>query len=437
MLRRSTRIQLILFVILTLVGVSYVSAEYVGLTKGLFGSNACTIAADFPDSGGIFTNAEVTYRGVTVGRVGEIHIIPQGVRVDLSIDDCASPRIPTATDAVVADRSVVGEQYVNLIPRTSSAPYISGSSYVLPMNHNSIPIASETLLENLNSLVTSLPLKDLKTTVSELYLAFDQRGQDLGNLIDASNALLQSASEPNNLDNTIALIENSQTVLGTQLDVRDEFYSWAHSLNLLSQQLKKSNPDIEHLLDTGPSDLSTIQNLITDNRTALGVTLANLSTTGQVLVQHLDGVEQILELYPALAAGGKSVLDKPNEAKLGLVLQSTPMPQDCGDPTDGGQGYSGTTRRSPNNLSPIAPNVNARCTAAASTGTNIRGSSNVPGGDPISTAGGGYAYPDTTTNNVAGTSNVAGTGTTYSTSLMQGSTLGDASWLALLTDGLH
>lgn len=432
MLRRSTRIQLILFLVLTLVGVSYVSAEYVGLTKGLFGSDGCTIKAKFPDSGGIFTNAEVTMRGVTVGKVGEINIIKHGVEVDLSVDNCTSPRIPTNTYAVVADRSVVGEQYVNLIPRTSKPPYISGSSTVLPMKGNQIPIASETLLTNLNSLIKSLPLKDLKTTVSQLDLAFDQRGPALGRLLDASNALLRAATAPKNLDNTIALIQNSQTVLGTQLDVRSQFASWAHSLNLLSQQLKKSNPDIEHLFNTGPGDLGTIRSLITDNRTDLGVTLANLASTGQLLVQHLNGVEEILELYPALAAGGLSVLDKPGQAKLGLVLQATPspLPQDCGDPTLGGQGYSGTTRRLPEDTKPISPNVSARCTAPVSSGTSIRGSANVPGGDPISATGGGHAYPRATTGDTVATN-------TYGTSLTQPSDLGDASWLALLTDGLH
>jgi phospholipid/cholesterol/gamma-HCH transport system substrate-binding protein len=85
MLRRSVKVQLILFVVLTLVGVSYVSAEYVGLFRGI-GSNACTVSAEFPDSGGIFTNAEVTYRGVTVGRVGTLHLTKDGVIVDLKID---------------------------------------------------------------------------------------------------------------------------------------------------------------------------------------------------------------------------------------------------------------------------------------------------------------------------------------------------------------
>ena len=66
------------------------------------------LSADFANSGGIFSNAEVTYRGVTVGKVGQLHIINKGVRVDLELDDCGSPKIPTNTSATIADRSVVG-----------------------------------------------------------------------------------------------------------------------------------------------------------------------------------------------------------------------------------------------------------------------------------------------------------------------------------------
>ena len=39
MITRTTKIQLVLFVLITLLGVSYVSANYVGLFKGLFGSD--------------------------------------------------------------------------------------------------------------------------------------------------------------------------------------------------------------------------------------------------------------------------------------------------------------------------------------------------------------------------------------------------------------
>ena len=427
MLRRSTKIQLILFLIITLVGVSYVSAEYVGLAKNVLGNDGCKLAADFPDSGGIFTNAEVTYRGVTVGKVGELHLIRKGIRVDLQLDDCNSPRVPIDSTATVANRSVVGEQYVNLVPAKGAGtggPFVHGSHVVLPMKNNSIPVATKTLLVNLDDFVNSVPLDDLRTTVSELDSAVNGRGTDLGRLLDSTDTLLRAALEPQNVDNTIALINNSATVLQTQIDEQDPLRSWAHSLNLLSAQLKKSDPDIRRLLDDGPTDLNTVQTFVKNNRTDLGIVLSNLSVTGGQVVRHLDGVEQVLELYPALAAGGQSVLRKPKTAQLGLILQTTPDPQDCGDPTKGREGYNGV-KRDPSQLSPIAPDVSARCTASVSSGTNIRGSAHVPGGDPISVSGGGYAYPRVLTKNTVGDT------------LQQPSALGDASWLTLLTDGLH
>ena len=427
MLRRSTKFQLILFVVITLLGVSYVGAQYVGLTKYVTGNSGCKISADFPDSGGIFTNAEVTYRGVTVGSVGALHLIKGGVRVDLDLDSCDSPKIPASTAAIVANRSVVGEQYVDLVPPNGKAPFVR-SGATIPMSRNHIPTATQDLLVNLDQLVRSVNLDDLRTTVSELGKAVSGRGNDLGRLLDATTTLLNAASEPQNLSATISLIEDSSSVLQTQLDQKEPLQVWTHSLNLLSQQLKASDPDIRHLLDTGPTDLGTITSFISNNRTDLGVTLANLSTVGNLLVQHLDGIEQVFELYPALAAGGPTALHD-RAGFLGLVLQTTPDPQDCGDPNKDREGYNGTVRREPGAIGPIAPNVTVRCTAPATgkNAKNVRGSAHVPGGDPISLSGGGRAYPRAVTNNIV----------KVGPSLPTSETLGDASWMGLVTDALH
>jgi len=257
-LTRSTKVRLILFVIVTLVGVSYVSAEYIGLTKGLIGPKGCTVSAEFPDSGGIFTNAEVTYRGVTVGKVGKLHLIDNGVRVDLHLDKCNHPKVPASAVAQVSDRSVVGEQYVNLIPPNGDGPYLS-QGQVLPMKRNKLPVATQVLLANLDDLVNSVDLDKLQTTVSELGLAFNGRGIALGSLLDSSNDLLTAAEQ--NLPQTLALIRASSGVLQTQLDEGPAFASFNHSLNLLSAQFKASDTDIRSLLDNGPSDLSVVRSL--------------------------------------------------------------------------------------------------------------------------------------------------------------------------------
>jgi phospholipid/cholesterol/gamma-HCH transport system substrate-binding protein len=437
MLRRSTKIQLIIFVVITLVGISYVAAEYVGLGRYVTGDHGCQVRAEFPSSGGIFTNAEVTYRGVTVGQVGALHLIKDGVRVDLQLNSCDSPKIPSDVVARVANRSVVGEQYVDLVPPKKSGndagPFLKAGT-TLPMKDgdgrllNQVPTPTEKLLTDLDRFVNSVPLDDLRTTVAELRNATQDRGLDLGSLLDSTQKIITTASTPANLKATIDLIEESSSVLQTQLDQAQPLASWTHSLALLSEQLKKSDPDIRRLLNTGPQDLSTIQKFIQDNRTDIGVTLANLTTVGNLLVSHLGGIEEILELYPALAAGGPTLIHG-GTAWLSLQLQVQPTPEDCGDPDKDQEGYNGTVRREPGNLTPIAPNVAARCTAPAS-GTgykNVRGSANVPGGDPISTSGGGYAYPRVTTKNTVRVGpSVTSTGGT-----------GDGSWVGLVTDALH
>jgi len=437
MLRRSTKIQLILFVVITLLGVSYVAAEYVGLAKYVTGDNGCKISADFPSSGGIFTNAEVTYRGVTVGQVGSLHLIKDGVRVDLLLNSCGSPKIPTNVSAKVANRSVVGEQYVDLEPtkKTGNAtgPFVK-ANVVLPMRYangtlrNHVPTPTEGLLTDIDRFVTSVPLDDLRTTVRELRNATVNRGLDLGNLLDAQTKLIETASTPENLQATIDLIEQSNSVLRTQLDQQQPLASWTHSLALLSDQLKKSDPDIRRLINDGPGDLATVRNFIRDNRTDFGVTLANLVTVGNLLVSHLGGLEEVLELYPAMAAGGQSLVHY-GALCLALVMQSQPQPEDCGDPDKGGEGYDGTVRRQPGNLAPIAPNTTVRCTAPASGPgyKQVRGSANIPGGDPVSTGGAGIAYPRAVTSNTVrvGPPITAFSGT------------GDGSWVGLVTDALH
>jgi phospholipid/cholesterol/gamma-HCH transport system substrate-binding protein len=422
MLKRSTKIQLVIFAILTLVGVSYVSAEYVGLTKGLFAAKGCTISADFPDSGGIFTNAEVTYRGVTVGKVGQLKLLDNGVRVNLKLTNCTDPKIPVSAAAQVSNRSVIGEQYVNLIPPDSDGPYLSGGQ-IIPMSRNKLPVATQALLTNLDNLVRSVNTQQLQVAVSELGKAFNNQGPALSSLLDSMNKLLEAAQR--NLPETLALIKLADKVLQTQLDQAPAMTSWAHSLNLLSQQFKASDPDLRGLLANGPADLGVVAKFVTDNQTDLGVTFANLAATGQLLVRHLDGIEQIFEIYPAIEGGAYSVLGTDGVGALGLEINFNDPP-DCGSPSSGRDGYNGTRARVPSDTSPQAPNTAAHC-VPPDPAINVRGVQNVPGGDPISTSGSQVAYPRVTT------ANTVRVGATNGSAAR----LGDRSWIAMLTAGLH
>jgi phospholipid/cholesterol/gamma-HCH transport system substrate-binding protein len=426
-IRRITKIQLILFVLMSLVGVSFVAFNYVGLGSQLFGSRTCTVSANFPDSGGIFTNAEVTYRGVTVGKVGDLHLLDydgsdgqkvRGVRVDLLLKSCSQNKIAADAQAFVSNRSAVGEQYVNIEPSSKDGPFVTNGSVLT--KPGKVPLATQVLLKNLDDLVKNIDSAKLNVLVTELGKAFDGRGPDLQALLDAGDKLLERAQQA--LPETLKLIDNSQTVLQTQLDSGSALQGWAHNLNLLTEQLKNSDADLNSLLTDGPNELDTVRQFLDGNRSDLNLLLANLTSVNQVLVSHLDGIDAILLLYPAVVSGGKTVTPGDGTAHFGLIINAD-------DPPACIAGYGATSKRKPSETGPNRVNTGARCTLPRGSTSNVRGAQNAPGGDPVTTGGGGTVYSRVVPESES-TVLVGGIGP-------NAGLLGDNTWLPLLTGGLH
>ena len=181
MIARTVKIQLTVFAALAAIALLITGVNYVGLNKDLW-SKPFTVKAHFPSSGGIFTNAEVTYRGVTIGRVGTLHLTKDGVIVDLKIDK--GEKVPARTHAQVEELSAVGEQYVDLRPYTDSGPYLKNGS-AISLANTSVPIDENTVLVDLDNLVKSVPQSALQTTINELGKAFNNAGPSLQQLIHA------------------------------------------------------------------------------------------------------------------------------------------------------------------------------------------------------------------------------------------------------------
>ncbi|MFE9440111.1 MCE family protein [Streptomyces sp. NPDC006602] len=380
MITRTVKAQLLAFATVTAVGVSYVGAEYTGLVDAVL-DRGYTVRADFADSGGIFPGAEVTYRGVPVGRVGALRLTgADGVSVALDIDDGA-PRIPADALAVVANRSAVGEQYVDLQPRTSHGPYLLEGS-AIPRGSTRVPLPTTDLVLALDRLVNSVGKDDLRVTVDELDKAFSGTGPNLSRLVDSGNTLVESASE--SLPETIALIEDSQKVLKTQADQGSSIRSFARDLAALTAQLKSSDGDLRKLIGNATPAAQQVNSLLKSTGPRLSVLLANLISGGQVTLARLPGVEQALVTFPLMVAGSYSVLPGDGTTHFGLVVNAD-------DPPACTQGY-GTARRDPADTGTREANTEARCTAPRGSETSVRGAQNAPGATSASDGANQAAY---------------------------------------------
>jgi phospholipid/cholesterol/gamma-HCH transport system substrate-binding protein len=330
---RQTKLKLIAFAMLAVVGMAYLGFKYVGLDRVLLGTGY-DVAADFKDSGGIFVNAEVTYRGVAVGRVSDMTLTDDGVRVTLTIDPGAKP-IPAEARAVVANRSAVGEQYVDLRPDSDKGPFLKDGS-VIPQNRTSIPIPVEQLMLDVDQLVGSLDTDNLRTVVDELGKAFAGSGDDLTRLIDNGDLLLTRAEQ--SLPQTLQLITDGQTVLDTQVASRSAIQDWAQNLRLVSDTLVQMDPDLRELVVNAPDAGAALQDLVNNAGPGLGSLVRNLDILNQVTIPRLDGVEQLLVTYPDVVSGGFSVVRNDGgvmRAHFGFVLNN-------GDPRACTSGYVST-----------------------------------------------------------------------------------------------
>ncbi|MCW2783655.1 MAG: hypothetical protein JWP74_172 [Marmoricola sp.] len=367
MITSRTKKQLLAFVFITLIGVSYVGARYAKLGR-LFYNTSFTVHAHFVQSGGIFTGAEVTYRGVGIGQVSDMRLIPGGVDVELAIDK-GNKKIPADTIALVGNKSAVGEQYVDLEPTVDNGPYLKDGSVIAPAD-TAIPVSTTEILTNLDRLVTSVPQDQLRTVVSELGSAFKGTGEDLGQIIDTSNAFIKTANA--NFDVTTALIKDGNTVLRTQADKGDAIKSFAKDLDLFTSTLANNDVNLRALIDNGSATANELRSFLEENKVDLGGLINNLVTTGQVIVKHLPGIRQVLVLYPYLVAGAYSVVAKNADgynARFGFILTQTPGVCHAGYPVK--------DRRSPLSLSDKPMDVNAGCTEPAKK-SNARGAQNAP-----------------------------------------------------------
>ena len=379
-MNKTLRTQLIVFCVIAAVGITYVGANYVRLPS-LFGIGQYKVYLDLPDTGGVFTNAAVSYRGTPVGRIGDLSLTEDGVRVELDLDSSA-PDIPADTVAVVANRSAIGEQFVDLRPNSLSEPYLEEGD-VISAGDEALPVRVEDLLLSVDELSRSVPVDELEVTVDELGKAFEGRGPQLQRLSDSLITISDSGIRT--MPQLQALIRDGATVLDTQADQSGEIISFSSDLRTVTEALRDSDSDLERLISTAPEFADETRRLVENSGEPLTRSVTNLSNTMKTVDPLAPSFKVLLQLLPALAAGGLSVAPGDGTIHFGLVLEMD-------NPTPCTMGYEGTQqiidemKAQDPSFDPqeqnFPPNYDAHCSVPFGSPTNVRGAERVE-----------YAYP--------------------------------------------
>jgi phospholipid/cholesterol/gamma-HCH transport system substrate-binding protein len=367
MLTRTARAKVIVFAVLAVLVIAYTGLHYAKIGRLVGAPGYYVVAVDMPQAGGIFPDADVTYRGVSVGRVGSVRLDGSGIQVQLDISNSA-PRIPADTQAVVANLSAVGETYLDLRPRVTSGPSLTAHSVISTAN-TQVPPPVTDLLSAADSLARSLPGPQLRTLVNELYYAFNGQGSNLQLLLASASKFTKAAAA--NLSQSTGLIQSSSTVLATQQAETTQIENFATDIDLFASQLASSNSALRQLISAAPPAATQVVGLLKDNTPDLGLTLAHLLTAANVALPRHANLEELLTALPAAVAAGNTAITS-NGANFGLALTFF-------DPLPCTSGYQSTTYRPGTDTA--APrtsfNTKAQCTEPATQG-NVRGAQHAP-----------------------------------------------------------
>jgi phospholipid/cholesterol/gamma-HCH transport system substrate-binding protein len=370
MLSRLTRIQLAIFAIVTVLAVGAITAFYLHLPAKL-GIGSYNVDANFAIGGGIYRNANVTYRGVTVGRVEDLGLTDDGVVAKMRLN--SNTPVPDNVTATVKSVSAVGEQYIDLVPpeQASSSTLRNGSS--IGQDRTAVGQDVEGLLKQADQLVSSVNNSRLQDLLAETFKAFNGSGPELARLIQSSRLIVDEANAT--VGPLTALIDQAGPFLDAQLRSGDDIRSLADGLARFSTELNRADPQFRSVLQTAPGAADQVNTAFTGIRPSFPVLAASLANLGRIGVIYNKSIEQALVIFPALMSALNTVaggVPTDEGGKLDFKV-------DLGDPPTCNVGFLPATQiRSPADETLRDLPTDLYCKAAQNDPTVVRGARNYP-----------------------------------------------------------
>lgn len=291
-LTRQILIQMAIFAVLATIALMVMVFGYIRL-PALVGIGQYRVTMELPETGGLYPRANVNYRGTHVGEVESVQLTNTGVKAVLSLN--SNVKIPANLDAEVHSQSSVGEQFVQLLPRSGAGPMLKNGD-VIPQDRTSVPTDINTVIDATTRGLEAIPRDNLKTVIDEASVAVGGLGPDLRRLVNGGTALSIDARQ--NLDSLTTLIDQSKPVLDSQTETGASIRAWASNLANITGQLQRQDTAVAGILDKGPGAADEVRALLDRLRPTLPIVLANLVSIGEVAVTYQPNLEQLLVLLP-------------------------------------------------------------------------------------------------------------------------------------------
>lgn len=297
MIDRLAKIQLSIFAVITVITLSVMAIFYLRL-PATFGIGTYGVSADFVAGGGLYKNANVTYRGVAVGRVESVGLNPNGVTAHMRLN--SGTAIPSNVTATVRSVSAIGEQYIDLVPPENPSSTKLRNGFRIQRQNTRIGQDVADLLRQAETLLSSLGDTRLRELLHEAFIATNGAGPELARLIESARLLVDEANA--NYPQVSQLIDQAGPFLQAQIRAGGDIKSLADGLARFTWQLRAADPRLRDTLADAPDAIDEANTAFSGIRPSFPALAASLANLGRVGVIYHKSIEQLLVVFPALFA---------------------------------------------------------------------------------------------------------------------------------------
>ena len=297
MLTRLARVQLAIFAVVTVVCLALITTSYLHVPAAV-GLGAYNVTADFTVGGGIYQYANVTYRGVTIGRVESVGLTDNGVVTGMRLN--SDTPVPENVTATVKSMSAIGEQYIDLVPPADASKKMLRDGANIDVSRTAVGQDISSLLTEAQSLVASVSNTRLQDLLRDAFKAFNGSGPELSRMIKSSRLLVDEANT--NADGINAAARPGRSAAAYPDPQRRGHQDRRRQPGEATSEAAKADPQVRSVLRTVPGAAQVADETFDGIRPTFPMLAANLANFGRIGVIYHKSIEQALVIFPALIA---------------------------------------------------------------------------------------------------------------------------------------
>ncbi|MBT2453167.1 MCE family protein [Streptomyces sp. ISL-43] len=253
-----------------------------------------TYSAAFSEAGGLRSGDEVRIAGVKSGKVDEVELAGDHVKVTFRIK--GDPELGARTGASIRIKTILGAKYLALEPK--------GSGRLKPGSE--IPLSR------------TVPAYDVVAAFSDLTTTTEQIDkQRLAASLDTISATFEDAPEEvkasiqglSKISRTVAsrdealreLLDHANGVTGVLAERKDEFGKLVKDGDKLFKEIHARRQAIHALLGSSVDLSVQLSGLVRDNRAEIGPALSRLNTVVRMLERNQASLDRSIQLMAPFA----------------------------------------------------------------------------------------------------------------------------------------